>query len=196
MIKDVWWSGWVWVGECFFWYRPTRVVPDKRPLNGCVRVCELYTGMIHLETHQNMSSITTTLQSNRQEENSTRMVIYKSCTITWSSMTPVNQFLWSRAMMCSWSNFVHCWSNVTIRLHQREKKVDRSTDISLSIRVRLDKLITWQQHLKNWRQPMCCTWKKLECDKMNKSHIQTYQDMFFQCMCTVWPTILVENLTP
>jgi len=27
------------VGECFFWYRPTRVVPDKRPLNGCVCVC-------------------------------------------------------------------------------------------------------------------------------------------------------------
>jgi len=41
MIKDVRWSGWVWVGECFFWYRPTRVVPDKRPLNGCVCVCFL-----------------------------------------------------------------------------------------------------------------------------------------------------------
>ena len=39
MIKDVRWSGWVWVGECFFWYWPTRVVPDKRPLNGCVCVC-------------------------------------------------------------------------------------------------------------------------------------------------------------
>ena len=39
LIKDDWWSGWVWVGECFFWYRPTRVVPDKRPLNGCVCVC-------------------------------------------------------------------------------------------------------------------------------------------------------------
>jgi len=39
MIKDVRWSGWVWVGECFFWYRLTRVVPDKRPLNGCVCVC-------------------------------------------------------------------------------------------------------------------------------------------------------------
>ena len=38
-IKDVRWSGWVWVGECFFWYRPTRVVPDKRLLNGCVCVC-------------------------------------------------------------------------------------------------------------------------------------------------------------
>ena len=28
--------------ECFFWYWPTRVVPDKRPLNGCVRVCVYY----------------------------------------------------------------------------------------------------------------------------------------------------------
>ena len=27
------------MGECFFWYRPTRVVPDKRLLNGCVCVC-------------------------------------------------------------------------------------------------------------------------------------------------------------
>ena len=26
------------MGECFFWYRHTRVVPDKRPLDGCV--CE------------------------------------------------------------------------------------------------------------------------------------------------------------
>ena len=33
MIKEARWSGWVWVGECFFWYRPTRVVPDQRPLN-------------------------------------------------------------------------------------------------------------------------------------------------------------------
>jgi len=39
MIKHVRWSGWVWVGECFFWYRPTLVVPDQRPLNGCVCVC-------------------------------------------------------------------------------------------------------------------------------------------------------------
>ena len=26
---DDWWPRWVWVGECFFWYRLTRVVPDK-----------------------------------------------------------------------------------------------------------------------------------------------------------------------
>jgi len=35
VIKEVCWPGWVWAGKCFFWYRPTRVVPDKRPLNGC-----------------------------------------------------------------------------------------------------------------------------------------------------------------
>ena len=27
------------MGECFFWYQPTRVIPDQRPLNGCVCVC-------------------------------------------------------------------------------------------------------------------------------------------------------------
>ena len=38
LIMDVWWRGWVWVGKCFFWYWPTRVVLDKGPLNGCVWV--------------------------------------------------------------------------------------------------------------------------------------------------------------
>ena len=28
------------MGECFLWYRPTRVVPDQRPLNG--RCCCCY----------------------------------------------------------------------------------------------------------------------------------------------------------
>ena len=27
------------MGECFFWYWPTRVVPDKGPLIVCVCVC-------------------------------------------------------------------------------------------------------------------------------------------------------------
>ena len=35
LIKIGWWSGW-WVGECFFWYWLTQVVPDKGPWNGCV----------------------------------------------------------------------------------------------------------------------------------------------------------------
>jgi len=29
----------VWVGEISFWYRPTRVVPDQRPLNGRCCCC-------------------------------------------------------------------------------------------------------------------------------------------------------------
>ena len=45
------WSGWVWVGECFFWYRPTRVVLDKRPLNDCVCVCYWQCYYIHTHTH-------------------------------------------------------------------------------------------------------------------------------------------------
>jgi len=28
----------VWAGECFFWYQPTQVVPEKGLLNGCVCV--------------------------------------------------------------------------------------------------------------------------------------------------------------
>ena len=27
------------MGECFFWYWPTRVVPDQRPLNGRCCCC-------------------------------------------------------------------------------------------------------------------------------------------------------------
>ena len=40
LTKDVWWSGRVWVGECFFWYQPTRVVLDKGLLNGSVCVIQ------------------------------------------------------------------------------------------------------------------------------------------------------------
>ena len=45
------------MGECFFWYRPTRVVPDKRPLNGCMCVCTYpmwyirYVGHLYMLSH-------------------------------------------------------------------------------------------------------------------------------------------------
>jgi len=39
------------VGECFFWYRPTRVVPDKGPLNSCVCVCDALLFLIHCEEY-------------------------------------------------------------------------------------------------------------------------------------------------
>jgi len=31
-----------------FWYQLTRVVPDKRPLNGCVCVCVCYSSMVYV----------------------------------------------------------------------------------------------------------------------------------------------------
>ena len=48
MTKEARWSGWVWVGECFFWYRPTRVVPDQRLLNGRLFYCQLTVCFTHL----------------------------------------------------------------------------------------------------------------------------------------------------
>jgi len=60
MIKDVRWSGWVWVGECFFWYRPTQVIPDKRPLNGCVCVCVA----VQVTYHDLSDKLFSCLQSN------------------------------------------------------------------------------------------------------------------------------------
>ena len=71
-IKDVRWSGWVWVGECFFWYRPTRVVPEQRPLNGCVCVC-----VLRMTTTQLCSILNDIMSS----------IIHATLIITVSSMT-------------------------------------------------------------------------------------------------------------
>jgi len=38
--------------EWFFWYRPTRVVPDKRPLNGCCCCCIQIHTLTHSLTHR------------------------------------------------------------------------------------------------------------------------------------------------
>jgi len=56
MIKEARWSGWVWVGESSFWYRPTRVVPDQRPLNGRCCCCCCFPRLPY-------SAITTPFQS-------------------------------------------------------------------------------------------------------------------------------------
>ena len=48
VIKEARWSGWVWVGECFLRYRPTRVVLDQRPLNG--RCCRCTSGKCYRYT--------------------------------------------------------------------------------------------------------------------------------------------------
>ena len=42
------------MGECFFWYRPTRVVPDQRPLNG--RCCCCYLLNLSCQTGRQLGS--------------------------------------------------------------------------------------------------------------------------------------------
>ena len=42
LMKDVWWTWCVWMGKCFIWYRPTRVVLDKGPLTSHVHMCAFY----------------------------------------------------------------------------------------------------------------------------------------------------------
>jgi len=74
LIKDVWWSRWVWVGECFFWYRPTRVVPDQRPLNGCVCVCNLQLSLLH-----NVKRLGHMLLSQNWCQTLSRIVTHSSC---------------------------------------------------------------------------------------------------------------------
>jgi len=41
------------VGECLFWYRPTRVVPDQRPLNGrcCCCCCPFPSATLSFHSH-------------------------------------------------------------------------------------------------------------------------------------------------
>jgi len=60
--RDDWWPRWVWVGECFFWYRLTRVVPDKIHravkwlcvLCVCILVHEM---VIHKMAHESSSKL-------------------------------------------------------------------------------------------------------------------------------------------
>ena len=58
MIKEARWSGWVWVGECSFWYRPTRVVPDQRPLNGRCCCCCCWHQLDHMQTIRQITTST------------------------------------------------------------------------------------------------------------------------------------------
>ena len=51
------------MGECFFWYRPTRVVPDQRPLNGRCCCCCLRVNLYNFSAHFKRSLITHLLGS-------------------------------------------------------------------------------------------------------------------------------------
>jgi len=90
VIKEARWSGWVWVGECFFWYWPTRVVPDQRPLNG--RCCCCQCGLQCFNT----VGWATRRASGQQKKLSGRMLAWLSA--------------WSEMQTCIWPSWCHCHS--------------------------------------------------------------------------------------
>jgi len=57
---NLFFSSWVWVGECFCSYRPTtQVVPDKRPLNSCVCVVFVRSVVVVVDLVEVRSSLST-----------------------------------------------------------------------------------------------------------------------------------------
>ena len=94
MIKDVRWSGWVWVGECFFWYRPTLGSPGQKAVKRlCVCVCVL----IYIVAFSAL-----TLLVGRQEG-------HPACkkqsgrVMAWLSVS-------SEVQTCIWPSWCHCHS--------------------------------------------------------------------------------------
>ena len=98
VIKDVRWSGWVWVGECFFWYRPTRVVPDQQPLNGCCCCC--YCCCCCTVSICAFSALT--LLVGRQEG-------HPACKKLSGGVLALLS-VWSKVQTCIWPSWCHCHS--------------------------------------------------------------------------------------
>ena len=95
LIKEARWFGWVWVGECFFWYRPTRVVPDQRPLNGrCRCCCFIYFIYVYLFIWRCW------LGGKKGIRPVKNWVV--GC---WSGLS-----IWSKVQTCIWPSWCHCHS--------------------------------------------------------------------------------------
>jgi len=99
MIKEARWSGWVWVGECSFWYRPTRVVPDQRPLNSrCC--CLLYTGQQDAFSAYAFSALTLFVV---WQEGHPACKKLSGEVLAWLSV-------WNEMQTCIWPSSCHCHS--------------------------------------------------------------------------------------
>jgi len=71
------------MGECFFGYRPTRVVPDKGPLNGCVCVSHLTHKKCHY--HCLTDNVTESKRTDKSELlYSSRKIVLHTRTVTAS----------------------------------------------------------------------------------------------------------------
>ena len=117
------------MGECYFWYRPTRVVPDQRPLNSCVCVC--------IGHH----------------------ITYKLCLTTWKTLHTsqplylselISHYLPSRSLRSSNTNLLTRPDGITSNFCSQAFSVSApSTWNSLPAHTRsIDTLSTFKRHLK------------------------------------------------
>ena len=82
------------MGECSFWYRPTRVVPDQRPLNG--RCCVVCIYVVYIASDKGIikentvaaaaaAATTTTTITNRSSAPTSKTTLFLSSDKTLSS---------------------------------------------------------------------------------------------------------------
>jgi len=84
------------VGECLLWYWSTRVVPDKRPLNGCVCVfvCVYLTYLKLLPVLLNCKLLNNCdIHANRIMHRTDQYAIYRSTTITQFEYNVITKLL-------------------------------------------------------------------------------------------------------
>jgi len=90
------------VGECFFWYRPTRVVPDKRPLNGCV--CVVSKSLIKTKR---MSVVVSSRPNDFQQADACTAPKHKRTLLYDLRMHHINRLCYHVAMH-NWSDHLQC----------------------------------------------------------------------------------------
>ena len=97
----------MWAGECFFWYRPTRVVPDKRPLNGCC--CYLFMPFFHELTYRSdpfMDFHAWWLKRHRLAQGCAFWQFRWYCSSFWGWNPPKTQFLdVNRRFQSKWAKY-------------------------------------------------------------------------------------------
>jgi len=94
-------------GESSFWYRPTRVVPDQRPLNG--RCC---TSVLMLFGIHSIVSLAVNPQKNRSCVNFVVFSFLYCCEFAWA----VQSVAWCCSLCSSKSNLLYVQRNFNVCL--------------------------------------------------------------------------------
>ena len=109
------------MGECFFWYRPTRVVPDQRPLNGRCCCCCSCT-FIHRRAAVSLSSL------------HTKLILWKKCHNKISMTTGIN-FSFGVLRVCVCMATLSCIFPETYLIHVTKLVCMRAVVVELTLQM-------------------------------------------------------------